>query len=86
MVDQGSPKPLMGVRFPPALPDMTARKRQPVIRILLVATAAVMVWRGAWGLMDLYVFPNDPFVSYVISLIVGLAILFATQHLEDELI
>lgn len=66
--------------------QMTTKKHSNIFHILLIGTAAVMVWRGAWGLMDLYVFPNDPTLSYVLSLIVGLLILIVTQKLEDELL
>lgn len=59
------------------------KKKNSYIRILQIAVAVVLVWRGAWGLMDLYIFPDNLFVSYVVSLIAGLIVLFATHKLTD---
>lgn len=53
---------------------------------MLIAMSVVLFWRGAWGLMDLYVFPDNDLLSYLVSLAVGIGILFATQKLADELL
>lgn len=63
-----------------------AIKKHSHLHILLVGTAVILFWRGAWGLMDLYIFPNNPVISYVVSLLVGLIILFATERFADEMI
>ena len=87
MVYQGSPKPLLGVRFPPSLHFMpklhTKTKKPSYIRVLWIAVAVVLVWRGAWGLMDLYIFPDHLLASYIISLALGLIVLFSTHKLSD---
>lgn len=59
------------------------KKNSSYLRILLIAVAIVLVWRGAWGLMDLYVFPDHDLFSYITSLVVGLLILVATRKLTD---
>jgi hypothetical protein len=41
------------------------------IHTLLLSLAVVMCWRGAWGLMDVYLFPNDEVTGFVISIIIG---------------
>ncbi len=56
-----------------------------ITKTLMIALGVVLFWRGAWGLMDLYIHPNDPLVSYLISLVLGLAILSYTHHLYDSL-
>ena len=53
------------------------------MHILLIAIAVVLFWRGAWGLMDLYVFPENTLLSYITSLVLGLVILFTTHKLTD---
>lgn len=63
-----------------------ATKKNSFLKVLLIGTAAVLFWRGAWGLMDLYIFPDDVALSYLTSLVVGIAILIATNKLADELI
>lgn len=59
------------------------RKKTSYIHILQIALAIVLVWRGAWGLMDLYIFPDQLLVSYIVSLVVGLLVLFTTHKLSD---
>ncbi len=43
--------------------------------IIIAAFAAVSFWRGIWGLMDVYLFPQNSALSYLISLIIGIFIL-----------
>ncbi len=57
-----------------------------IVKALLIGVSVVFFWRGAWGLMDLYLFPNDMTVSYVLSLVIGLGVLFATHYIVKELI
>ncbi len=64
----------------------TKKQKSSFLHIILIAMAVVLFWRGAWGLMDLYVFPENDLLSYVVSLVVGIGILFATQKLADELL
>jgi hypothetical protein len=59
------------------------KQKPPIVKILPIILAIVFVWRGTWGLMDLYVFPDNTFLSYTISLVLGLAILFFTEKLSD---
>ena len=42
----------------------------------MVGTALILFWRGAWGLLDLYLFPNNQTLSSVVSVGLGLFILF----------
>ncbi|MFA4953015.1 MAG: hypothetical protein WC584_02225 [Candidatus Pacearchaeota archaeon] len=57
-----------------------------VIYTILVAFAIVSFWRGVWGLMDIYLFPKNHPLSLVVSLIVGISILYFTNHLIKHLI
>lgn len=50
------------------------------IQTLMIGLTIVMFWRGAWGLMDLYLFPQDQGKSFMVSLIVGLVLLFILNH------
>jgi len=42
---------------------------------IIIVLAVVLVWRGTWGLADIYLFPNQPVLSFSISIIAGLALL-----------
>lgn len=57
-----------------------------VLETLFVATGVVLFWRGTWGLMDLYLRPEDPLVSYILSLVIGLLILVLSRRFFDQLI
>jgi hypothetical protein len=61
------------------------KKRNSFTQAMLLGTAAVLFWRGAWGLMDLYIFPDHAPLSYTLSLIIGIIALFATRKLTDDL-
>lgn len=52
---------------------------------ILIAFAVISFWRGVWGLMDLYLLPENPQLSIWISLIVGLTILGITHYTAKEL-
>jgi hypothetical protein len=45
--------------------------------IVVTSLAVVSFWRGVWGLMDIYLFPENPPLSLIISILSGLVILFA---------
>lgn len=46
---------------------------------IMLALAAVAFWRGAWGIMDIYLFPSNPIISFVVSLFLGLLILYVIK-------
>jgi len=46
-----------------------------IITNIFVIITYVLIWRGAWGLMDLFLYPRNQFISYSISLIIGISIL-----------
>ena len=56
-----------------------------VLYTILIAFAIVSFWRGVWGLMDLYLFPNNEILSFSISVLIGLVILYFTKHIIGEL-
>ena len=42
--------------------------------ILAIAVAVVCIWRGVWGLLDIYLLPGNPTMSLCISIFIGLGI------------
>lgn len=50
------------------------------LQTILIGLTIVMFWRGAWGLMDLYLFPSDEKLSFITSLVIGLVLLFILSH------
>ena len=53
---------------------------------LVVAFSVVLFWKGAWGIADTYIFPNNYELSSWFSIILGLIILYFTHHYTRELI
>jgi fumarate reductase subunit C len=52
---------------------------------LLISLSVISVWRGTSGLMDIYLFRNNPVLSYSLSLIFGLIVLYLTHYWTKEL-
>jgi len=46
-----------------------------LILYLVAVTAVVAMWRGLWGLMDVYLWPNNPKRSNLASFIIGFVII-----------
>jgi len=52
------------------------------ITIIGVIFAIVLLWRGVWGLLDIYLFPDNLLWSYLISALVGVIILFFSKKIH----
>ncbi len=48
----------------------------PTANVIVVVIAIIAFWRGIWGLLDLLLFPNLPFLSYIVSILLGALILY----------
>jgi hypothetical protein len=53
-----------------------------IILAVLVSLAIVCLWRGLWGLLDIYLLPNDRILSLWISIIFGISILILSGYLK----
>ncbi|OGH16511.1 MAG: hypothetical protein A3C30_04975 [Candidatus Levybacteria bacterium RIFCSPHIGHO2_02_FULL_40_18] len=56
-----------------------------LIMAIGIGIAVVSFWRGAWGLMDIYLFPENPTLSFSASFIIGFVILYITHYIVREL-
>jgi len=61
-------------------------KRRTNFYRLLIAIAIIMFWRGLWGLMDLYLFPENLTLSYSASVVLGLIIIYFNGRHFKELV
>lgn len=55
------------------------------VTVLLTAIAVVFFWRGIWGLTDTFLFPENATLSYMVSIFVGLVILYVDDKRINEL-
>ncbi len=56
------------------------KKRSNIIETLLLDLSAVFVWRGTWGLMDKYLFPTHPDVSFIFSILLGVTLVLLIRQ------
>ncbi|MDP2628603.1 MAG: hypothetical protein Q8P15_01750 [Nanoarchaeota archaeon] len=57
-----------------------------VFYTIIIAFAIVSFWRGVWGLMDEFLFPASPTMSFTISIFIGIFILYLTKGLIKHLV
>ena len=56
-------------------------KKPAPLSSILIAGAVIMFWRGVWGLMDVFLFPDNLPLSYGITLVVSLFLfVFVVRH------
>lgn len=65
---------------------LSLRPNAAFFEILVVTVGVVMVWRGVWNFMDMYVFPGHPELSNAVSIITGLVLLYLPDGNIDELV
>ncbi len=61
------------------------KKKNPFIYHLVTGMAMIILWRGLWGLFDVYLFPENQVLSYTLSVFIGLGILFINDWSISEL-
>lgn len=58
------------------------KRKHKVIFAIFIGLSVVSFWRGAWGVFDVFVFPENYAVSSIISLIFGIGLLGVTNYLN----
>ena len=62
------------------------KSRPSNLRIMIVCIGVVMIWRSIWELCDLFIFPNNKILSYIVCFVIGLAMLYCDDGRTDELL
>ena len=57
-------------------PLLGLKKLHPTVNAIVIVVAIIMFWRGIWGLIDLYLFPDSPMFSHLLSIALGALILY----------
>ncbi len=70
------------MKFLKSKKDKSGKK---ILFAVIIGVAVVCFWRGVWGLLDVYLFPNNYALSSWISVIAGLIVLRLMHHLYREL-
>ncbi|XP_022121334.2 uncharacterized protein LOC110997473 [Pieris rapae] len=53
--------------------------------VTVIGSLVVVVWGGLWGLIDIYLYPDDPVKSNWMSLIIGYSMVFVTFSLQTPM-
>ncbi|AKH32932.1 hypothetical protein XF24_00604 [candidate division SR1 bacterium Aalborg_AAW-1] len=64
---------------------LSLRRDKHFVRNLVIAIGVVLVWRGVWHLADEYLFPNHPTLSSIVSLLVGIIVLYLPDGTLEHL-
>ena len=62
------------------------KREHQVIFAVVIGFAVISFWRGVWGLLDLYLFPDNPELSFWSSIAMGLGVLVVTHYVVRELV
>lgn len=52
---------------------------------LVAVVGVVFIWRGIWGLADIYLLPNLPVMSLVVSIVIGIFLLLLHDFNRTDL-
>lgn len=61
------------------------RRVKKISSAILIAFAVICFWRGIWGLLDIYLFPNNYILSLGTSVVIGVIILILNQQAVKQL-
>lgn len=59
--------------------------RRKNLRIIIDLLGAIAVWWGIWGILDLFIFPENKLFSYLVSIIFGFILLLIDGNGLDDL-
>lgn len=54
-------------------------EHRPIKDTLIIDLAAILLWRGVWGLLDIYLFPEIPQISFIASIVVAILLMLALR-------
>ncbi len=57
----------------------------PNANTIVIVVGIIMLWRGVWGLLDQYLFPGSPTLSSIVSILLGVLVLYLDDFKMDNL-
>lgn len=58
----------------------TWKRHHQVLFGLLLGVGVISLWRGIWGLSDIFLFPGNSVMSYIASVVIGIIIISAAHY------
>ncbi len=60
------------------------KRKYKFVHILVFATAVILFWRGVWGILDTYLFPDNILLSNLVSIGIAFVVLYLDDfHLKE---
>ena len=53
--------------------------------ILIGVTGIILIWRGIWVLLDRYFLPDNPLLSCILCIAIGIVLIWFDDNKLDEL-
>lgn len=63
----------------------TLKKHHQLLFSLIVLSGVVCLWRGVWGLLDIYLLPNNLPLSFILSIVLGVGIISVVHYTIDKI-
>lgn len=57
----------------------------PTASVIAIILGIIMLWRGFWGLLDIFIFPGSPLLSSLTCIALGAVILYLDDFRIDNL-
>ena len=65
------------------LEEFFSRTRDKDVLLIIISSVAIVAfWRGVWNLFDYYLFPEQFLYSQIISIVLGIVILFLLSKIK----
>lgn len=62
------------------------KKHHQLFFSLIIMSGMISLWRGIWGLLDIYFIPGNPTLSFSLSVALGIAVIALTHYTIDKLV
>lgn len=62
------------------------KKHHQLFFSLIIMSGMISLWRGIWGLLDLYLLPGNPSWSFIMSVVLGIGVISVTHYTVDKVV
>lgn len=74
---------LKKIKQDPKLKEL--KQQHPNANAIVIVLGIIMLWRGVWGLLDIYLFPGSPTLSHLVAIALGVLLLYLDDFSMDNL-
>lgn len=58
--------------------------KKKIVGVFIELIGVILIWRGIWGVLDKFLFPNNPLISYIICILFGFFLVWFDDKKLDE--